>query len=72
MSYLIEINDEQRLMLIQALKVLRNIPDQLAALKPSPIFPETIEEEVHYFLTNLEELPEVERNNPGILHGFCL
>jgi hypothetical protein len=70
-SYQIMINDTQRAIFIAALRLLRANADAMSQLTVSPIYPETLEEEVDLLVSMLDDLPNVERESPGVLHGFC-
>ena len=57
MTYRIDISDEQRLALIESIKASE--ADKLGA-------------PLEYWLFLLAKLPEVEKEYPGTLHGFCI
>lgn len=57
MSYHIQINDEQRLALLELLSKV----DTNSENNP-----------LEYWVEMLTELPAIEAENPGITHGFCL
>lgn len=61
-SYLIMISEEQRIALQNLIKPL-NITSANDPNKDNPLL---------YWDQMLEELPEIEKENPRITHGFCL
>ncbi len=59
-TYTLEINEEQRLALLD---VLRSLPSGFAAGDGQPL---------EYWDAMLDGLPAIEAEHPGIVHGFCL
>ncbi len=58
-SYLININDQQRQHIVDALRAA-NLPTD----------PEN--DSLHLLLSMFEDMWKVEEDNPGIIHGLCL
>lgn len=59
MPYNVMINEEQRVLLANAMREYCKTRDEN-------------EDEATLLLALLDELPEVEKADPGILHGLCL
>lgn len=59
-TYTIQIDEAQRQVILQALKLL----DPVVLTKNDP--------DLEYLIPSLETLPQVEEENPGIIHGLCL
>jgi hypothetical protein len=64
-SYTISISEEQRKALVALL-----VQSERDSSEPVQITGE--EESLVYWINMLHDLPAVEHENPGILHGFCL
>lgn len=63
-TYTIQINEDQRNILQQALTVIHRHYDQMAA--------DLSNEEIGLLLDMVTNLPVEEASEPGCLHGFCL
>lgn len=64
MAYTIQINDEQRALMVRCIRALLQSNDEL-------IIPED-EEELELLRDMLDDLPAQEAAEPGCTHGLCL
>lgn len=64
MTYNIQINEEQRALMVRCIRALLQSNDEL-------IIPED-EEELELMRDMLQDLPEQEAAEPGSTHGLCL
>lgn len=77
MAYTLMINEEQRKLMVAAINKSLTCPDFIAELQAlagvsglSSV--ETQQEELSMISEMLAELPVIEKESPGILHGLCL
>ena len=71
MAYTIQIDEEQRQIIVRGLTSIKDLKEMAETL--SQVIPQANQlEHLDILIKMFDELPDVERDNPGILHGFCL